>query len=369
MRPVLLALVLVGCATAGPVRGPVTATTTTVPAATPVEPSCPATMPAAEEGEVPVGAKIEKVCLLGASEDDYLRLHEAVAPREGTTVDPLALRADLETLFGQGSVSDVVVATQRLPSGGVVLLFGVQPFDVVTALEVKGAPALGDDSISPPSLRANPKVLHGMVRQVTDALLERGYAQATVRATLTPVGPGKVAVTLQAEQGPRQVVSALVFEGRKVLKEAELKAALHSRVGEPWRREVAELDALALTEVAFDHGLITVKVKAVEPTLGADGKVALHFAIEEGAVFTIGALTVTGVPPADQQPLLSSLETKPKTTFVRSQLKRDVQRLEHSGRQHGVSVEVTPLTTVDPTKHRVDITFELKPKADGAIRF
>ena len=362
-------LLLTACVTA---HAPAPSTAKAVaPPTAPVaaEPICPAAMPTVAEGAVPTGARIEKVCLLGASEDDYLRLHEAVAPREGTSLDPLVLRDDLEVLYAQGSVSDVVVATQALPSGGVMLLYGVAPFDVVGSLTVTGAPALGDDTIAPKSLRADPRVLKALVRQVTDALLERGYAQATVRSTLTPVSPGKVAVVLEANQGQRQVVSSITFDGRKVLLERELTAALHSRIGEPWRQDLVERDELALTEVAFDHGLINARVRAVAPEPAVDGKVTLRFTLEEGSVFTIGKLTVTGVPAADQKPLLDSLETRPKQTFVRSQITRDLKRLEHSGRQHGVTLEVTPVTQVDTAKKKVDITFELTPKSEGAIHF
>jgi outer membrane protein assembly factor BamA len=164
-------------------------------------------------------------------------------------------------------------------------------------------------------------------------------------------------------------VSAIAFDGRKVLAERELLAAVHSHVGEPWRQDVVERDELLLTEVAFDHGLITAKVHAEPVTPTADGRVTLRFTLEEGPVFTIGALSLKGVPAADQKHLLDSLETRPKQTFVRSQIKRDLQRLEHSGRAHGVTLEVTPVTQVDTAKKKVDITFELTPKSEGAIHF
>ena len=55
---------------------------------------------------------------MGASEDSYLRLHELVAPREGSPLDADAVRSDIEALFAQGQLKDVVVVAQPLRQQG-----------------------------------------------------------------------------------------------------------------------------------------------------------------------------------------------------------------------------------------------------------
>lgn len=89
MRLPLAVFFLCGCATAPAVVKP--AAVAAAPAAT-----CPTGPVPYTESTSVVGAMVEKVCLVGASEDSYLRMHELVAPREGSPLDVDGVRADLE---------------------------------------------------------------------------------------------------------------------------------------------------------------------------------------------------------------------------------------------------------------------------------
>ncbi len=358
MRTMLL-LALSACATARPVVA--------VPAHQ--EPVCPSKAPTwSGDATALRGANIEKVCLVGASEDDYLRLHEAVAPREGTPLDEAPVRADIEQLYGLGLVNDVVAVAEALPSKGVMLSYVVEPFDVIGELSLRGVTAIPADDVKNPGLRASPQVVKALGDQVRRLLVERGYANASVSASAQRVRPGTSNVVVTAVEGPKLVVHTIRFLGRKLVPERELRGVLSSKVGEVFTEETAARDVVALSGACLDHGLLTSSV-TVAHAEGTSGEVELVFTLTEGEVFRVGSLTTTGVSLGDEKAALKSLETKPKAIFSRSAVRRDVDRLEHFARQRGLAVEITPLTTLNPAKKTIDLVLELAKRADGTLRF
>lgn len=363
-RSILAAVLLTGCATTtAAVKPPGEKKAPTL--------SCAEANVAISSGALAPGAMVEKVCLVGASEDSYLRLHEIVAPREGSSLDPDAVQSDIEALFGQGQLKDVVVVAQPLESKGLVLSYLVTEYEWISKVDFTGVSAVKVDDfkeLAHAGVRASPVVLKTLNDTVKALYAGLGYPQAKIDSSLKSLGKGNAALLLEVVEGPQVKVSAISFEGVKQVKEVELRKALKLATGAPYLADVVERDVLALTTVYFDHGMINA---AITPDLRAKSAAELEvvFQVKEGEVFRMGKVTLTGFSVGDEKDVLKGMEAKPKSVFSRSVLQRDMERIRSRAKQRGYTVEITPLTTVNSEKRTIDVAFELEKKPSSSIQF
>lgn len=366
MRALFLFL-LAGCATATATVKPPEEKVVAAPAPL----TCPAADVAISAGAPMAGAVVEKVCLVGASEDSYLRLHELVAPREGAPLDPDAVRADIEALFAQGQLKDVAVVAQTLPSKSLVLSYLVTEYAWISKVDFTGVNAVKTDDfkeLAHAGVRASPVVLKLLSQTVKALYAGLGYPQAKVEHTLQSLGGGNVALLLEVTEGAQVKVGAISFEGVKQVKEPELRKALKVSAGAPYLADLVERDVLALTTVYFDHGMINVAV-TTDTRPKSESVLEVVFKVKEGEVYRMGKVTLTGFPVGDEKEVLKGLEAKPKTVFSRSVLQRDIERVRERAKKRGFTVDITPLTTVDADKKTIDVAFELEKKPSSSIQF
>ena len=370
MRAVLGLLLLAGCATTGAVKNEPAAEPRPGP---PLVGVCPTSAVPYSDSHSALGVIVEKVCLVGASEDSYLRLHELVAPREGNVVDASMVRADIELMFEQNLLRDVAVVAQPLASKSVMLTYVVSEYEWITGVEYTGVHAVKVEhfkELTHSGLRANPFVLKTLTETVKALYAGLGYPAAKVTATMKSLGGGNAQLTFAIEEGAQVKVGAVSFEGIAQLPEVELRKAIRSSVGVPYLQEMAERDTLAITTVYFDYGMVNVAVASTTRALATPpGAVQVVFLVKEGDVFRLGKVKLTGFSLGVEKDVLKGLEAKPRSVFSRSVLQRDMEKLRARAQLKGDVVEITPLTTVDPEKKTIDVSFELEKKPSGTIRF
>lgn len=370
MRAVVGLMLLAGCATTGAAK--------TVPVAEP-EPAllvvgvCPTGPVPYSEAASALGVIVEKVCLVGASEDSYLRLHELVAPREGNVVNASMVRADIELMFEQNLLRDVVVVAQPLASKSVMLIYLVSEYEWITQIEYSGVHAVKVEDfkeLAHSGVRAHPFVLKTLTETVKALYAGLGYPAAKATATVKSLGGGNAQLTLAIEEGEQVRVGAVAFEGIQQLPEAELRKVIRSSVGVPYLQEMAERDTLAITTVYFDYGMVNVAVASTTRALASlPGAVEVVFQVKEGDVFRLGEVKLTGFSLGVEKDVLEAMEARPGSVFSRAVLQRDMEKLRARAQLRGHVVEIVPQTRVNPEKKTIDVSFELEKKPSGTIRF
>jgi outer membrane protein assembly factor BamA len=353
------AFVLLGCATASPAVTP-----TPAPASSEAPPAvAPATCPTAPPKDAAFdparvfGARVEKVCLLGAGDETSLRLKEAVAPREGTTLDAAAAREDLSELFATGLIHEARVFGQALPSKGVLVTYVVVERALVTAVRVEGAPSLSAELRHELEVKGfrDTASQRARLRDLTLGFYEAlGHAEAALDFETKPAAGG-VELVMKVTEGRRMAVQALHYEGAKGVPARELEKLVQTKVGGPVREELLEQDRQRLSTLYLDRGFVMATVNVTRLTVPS-GATDITFAIDEGALFRVGAVDVKGLPPG----ALKGLETKKGVVFSRAAVRRDLDRLRTFAGK--LDVEVLPLTEVDAATKTIRLTFEVSPR-------
>jgi outer membrane protein insertion porin family len=117
---------------------------------------------------------------------------------------------------------------------------------------------------------------------------------------------------------------------------------------------------LVLNAFYWDRGHANVRI--VTPRLGA-GRIPIEFAIDEGPVFRIGAISLTGdVVPADHAMLLSTFAVNTGDLFSRTGIVDGRAAVEKALSARGSTFEIVPLTKVDLANRTIDLTLEITRK-------
>jgi outer membrane protein insertion porin family len=121
--------------------------------------------------------------------------------------------------------------------------------------------------------------------------------------------------------------------------------------------DALEHDLLLITALYLDRGHAQVKVGA--PVIPAS-RDAVTIPIQEGPVFRMGAITVTGELIGSAKAHLAKLRVRPGRVFSRSLLAADIQTLSELYQDQGYAyANVLPLTKVDLDRKTIGLTLEI----------
>jgi outer membrane protein insertion porin family len=122
-------------------------------------------------------------------------------------------------------------------------------------------------------------------------------------------------------------------------------------------QEVLERDLLLISAFYWDHGHAQVKVG--EPVIPSS-RDAVTIPIEEGPVFTMGAVAVTGELIGSAKANLRRVRVRPGVTFSRIMIANDREALSDFYQDQGYAyVNVLPLTKLDLARKTIGLTFEI----------
>lgn len=340
------------------------------PAKPPVPPCPESILPGGDplEAEGFEGKPVVRVCVVGGSAASRQAAQRAIELRPSEVFSAERMRADLEAILKLGIFDDAAAYGLRVQQGtSVVLLYSVHDRPRVAHIGFEGAKVLGDAALDaklaiPKDAPYDAATASKIALTVRDEYRLRGYEAARVVVVTEPApgSPDHVNVHLKVDEGAQSRFGKLELKGNKKGPEAELRKAAALDAGKPFVREEIERAAILVTAFYYERGFVQVRVDPEIGTANAQGVVPLTFAIDEGDVFSIGALHATKLgAPVEKELLDKVVRARPKQVFVRSKLVEDIERVNAFFAQRSQQVVVNPLTEIDPKKKTIDVTFEV----------
>jgi outer membrane protein insertion porin family len=122
-------------------------------------------------------------------------------------------------------------------------------------------------------------------------------------------------------------------------------------------QEVLEHDLLLISAFYWDRGHAQVKVG--KPVI-SPSRDAVTIPIDEGPVFTMDSVTVTGDLIGSAKANLAMVRVRPGVTFSRTRIANDREKLSDFYQDQGYAyANVLPLTKVDIARKTIGLTFEI----------
>ena len=362
-----LLVALSGCAA----RAPVVVAPKAAVSAPPALPPCPESIvPGGDplEAQGFEGQPVVRVCVVGGSEASRQTAQRAIELHPSDVFSAERMRADLEAILRLGIFDDASAFGLRVQQGaGVALLYAVHDRPHVAHVGFEGAKVLGNAALDaklsvPKDAPYDPETASKIALAVRDEYRARGYEAARVVVVTEPVAgsPDHINVRLKVDEGTQSRFAKIEFKGNKRVPEAELRKAAALEAGKPFVRDELERAQLLVSSLYYDRGFVQVRVDTEVGTANAQGVVPAAIVIDEGDVFSIGALHATKLGgPVEKELLDTVVRARPKQVFVRTKILEDLERVNAFFAARHQQVVVSPMTESDLKKKTIDLTFEI----------
>jgi outer membrane protein insertion porin family len=200
----------------------------------------------------------------------------------------------------------------------------------------------------------------------------KGRFAATVEPQLVRLPQNRVNVVFKIVEGPKTLISRIVFVGNHAFSEKQLREVIDSRESR-WWRFLSSSDEFNPSRVDFDrellrrfylaHGYADFDVTNLASELSPDRKeFFVTFQINEGARYRIGKVTVKStVPHLDATHYAGIVALQPGAYYNGDKVEKFTNLLENKIRRDNfVFVKIDPRIRRNATNHTVDLEFDIE---------
>ncbi len=290
--------------------------------------------------------------------------------------DPFAgdrVDKSLRTLYATGLFADVSIQRE-----GNDLVVHVTENPLVNRITFEGNHNVKEDDLRK-ELTLKPRAVFSVRQAEADRqhLLNvyagKGRFAATVEPELVRLPQNRVNVVFKVVEGPKTLISRIVFVGNHAFSEKRLREVIDSRE-ERWWRFLSSSDEFNPSRVDFDrellrrfylaHGYADIDVTNATSELSPDRKeFFVTFQLNEGARYTVGKVDIKStVPHLDAEHYRGFLDINPGRYYNGDKVEKIASKLEDQIRKDNfVFIRVDPKIRRNPKEHTVDLQFDIEP--------
>lgn len=209
---------------------------------------------------------------------------------------------------------------------GVAVIIRLVRKPIVNRIVFRGNDAIGDKELRRivrlrESMALTEELLDYSVRRLHDRYVAEGFAAAHITGEVGERSPGEVDVIFRITEGEPVRVRAIVIEGHVTIPEADIRRAVHVRVGDRYVRERQRDAEKAIVRLFREKSYYEVQVNTSWE--GGEGETGtLRFKIDPGPPFTV---TFTGNEHFSDEKLLRLMDL-PKRPIVTDGTWRELAR-------------------------------------------
>ncbi len=335
-----------------------------------------ALMLAAQRSDAQPPPIISRIRIVGNQrvEEDAIRIH--ISEQPGQPLNEAVVDQDVKAIYRMGFFTDVHASVDQQGSQA-ILTYHVKERPLITDVHTEGMNEIkptADEVVGAIKLHSgvieDPQLVQSSIQALRSVYQGKGYLDADVTFRTVP-GPNNTAVgVFHVSEGPLVQVSSVRFVGNKAFSSSRLSGLMETRkhnllsrffnTGTLDRSKLQD-DVDRMTAFYYNHGYLQVHIG--DPAVTRHGNsIIVTVTIDEGPIFTVGKIGVTGDLKFPKDELTSKLTLKPKKVFSGADMEHDVLTLSDFYSDRGYAfVNVDPRTQVDPAAHRVDVSYAITP--------
>jgi len=319
---------------------------------------------------------ISRVRIVGNQrvEEDAIRIHITAQP--GQPFNDAVVDQDVKAIYKMGFFTDVHASVDQA-GGQAVLTYHVKERPLITDVRTEGMKEIkptADEVVGAIKLHSgvieDPQLVQSSIQALRTVYQGKGYLDANVTFRTIP-GPNNTAVgVFDVSEGPLVEISAIKFVGNKAFSDSRLSTLMETRkhnllsfifnTGSLDRTKLQD-DVDRLSAYYYNHGYLQVHIG--DPAVTRHGNsIIVTVTIDEGPIFTVGKVGVAGDLKFPKSDLTPKLTLKPDRVFSGAEMEHDVLTLSDFYSDRGYAfVNVDPRTQINPTAHKVDVTYAITP--------
>ncbi len=199
-------------------------------------------------------------------------------------------------------------------------------------------------------------------RTLAEFYRQKGYAFVEVTLDSEKLPQGQVAYTIN--EGPRTKIGSVNFSGNDTIKTSALKNTVKTKT-KKWFfwpgyyiEEVPAEDVARLENIYYERGFLDYNITAKRDFTDDRKKVHVTFEIDEGPIYTVGEISVTGNNNFEDQKLLEGLKLEQEQIYNKRRADSHTKEILKLYQESGfVDAQVEQRLEFVPDVNVVDIEF------------
>ncbi len=303
--------------------------------------------------------------------------------RPGQTFDENKATEIIGALYATGFFNDVRVSTQ---DDRVVVQVLERP--AITSIDFAGIRLFNKDTLNKvlqahgvaPGRYYDKNIVHQAEQALKQEYLSRGYYDAEVTTTATPIDRNRVTLLFSIIEGERVRIRQVHFMGNKAVKTRTLRGEMHLSTpdwfswytkNDIYGRAQFDADLENIRAYYLDRGYLEFNFESTQVSISPDKKeVYLTISLHEGKPYTVSNITLTGELLDKKDELQKLLTVKPGQRYSASKLRASVQALTAKLAEYGFAfATVNPQQSeMDTQRHTVALTLHVTPGRRVTVR-
>ncbi|MEA3363079.1 MAG: outer membrane protein assembly factor BamA [Thermodesulfobacteriota bacterium] len=292
----------------------------------------------------------------------------------GDTVSLDDVDQAMHSLFALDRFDDISAELTEV-QGAKILTFVVQELPLIRRIIFTGNDELSKAKLRPlvkmrtPSIYSRVKIDES-IQEIKNAYIEDGYHAVKIKPELQTDAKNEATLTFEIAEGKQVLIRDIKFVGNTVFKKRKLMKKIETR--ERWflswitdrgayLKDTMDLDIERIKAAYHDEGYQDVKVKPAEVTLVKDKYLDILIEIDEGSLYTVGTVNISGDLMFAEEKLLPLVKLQPGGIFSRSELRDSILALTDLYADSGYAyANVAPLTNKDKKRDVIDLNLEVE---------
>lgn len=295
--------------------------------------------------------------------------------KEGQDLDPAQTGEIIQALYKTGFFNDVNVGRQ-----GDDLIIQVIERPVIGAIRISGNKEIKTPDLISALKKANiaeglpydTSVIENMRRALEQQYNTQGRYASAVNVNVTNESQNRVSIKIEIVEGKVSKIKEIHITGNKAFSESKLLHQFQSSKTKLWSfftsgdqyvKEKLDADLEGLKGFYMDRGYLKFKIVSSNSTMSPDKKkVFVNIVVDEGPVFKISGLSLTGEFFGHKAVLEKMLVLKPGQVFSRKAVIgiRDLMDKYLSAQGYALA-EVNLIPDVNEANNTVHITYNINP--------
>ncbi len=319
--------------------------------------------------------QVDEVLVEGTRRVEQSAVEAVLTAKAGQSLSRADIDRDIRAIFALGRFQDVVAEVSDR-DGVTVLAYRLTERPLVRKVVFTGNDEFKEDklrelsTLKTPNL-FNPNAVDESIEAIKKAYLAEGFYAVAVTSEVDIDEENEASIAFTIDEGEKVLVRHISFEGNTVFSEKQLRKAIETK--EKWflswltgrgtyQEEVIQNDLEIVADQYYNEGYVQVKVRQPLVALSEDKKyLDLLIEIEEGAQFTVGELDAQGDLLKSKDEILSLVKLQAGDVFSRKKLRESVFAVNDMYADQGYAyVNVSPLTNLDPSEQRINLTIDIE---------
>jgi outer membrane protein insertion porin family len=201
-------------------------------------------------------------------------------------------------------------------------------------------------------------------KTIVDIYRKIGFAFVNVTWNGEEFSKGNV--VYEIEEGPRVKIASVKFIGNENIKTGSLKKVIKTKK-KKWfywpfyyNEETVAEDIEALENLYYNKGFLDYSISAKKEFTEDKSRARITFIIDEGPIYCIGDIFLTGNKAFDEQTLRARMQLQPRQVYLKRKAESDAKSLAMLYREYGfIDAEVMQWPRFIPDVNMVNVEFEI----------